>query len=198
MDRNSVINLTVSLINSDSVSEEMRISYIEFLNRFLNQPNSIHKDETSLILQEAKRLKIEVSNYSEDQVNKIIENQKINYRKNTFHSEKIRQNKSSIKNTTDKGKSEFERLNNIIQDLTQKEKQAIASRDEWRKRAELAEIQLQNKTYNSEKKFKKVKNSFSKMYHPDSLTGDRFEKLIKQEIFKEFWQVIEDIKIKGP
>ena len=43
-------------------------------------------------------------------------------------------------------------------------------------------------------KFKKVKISFLKMYHPDSVSGDRFEKLIKQEIFKEFWQSIEDIE----
>ncbi len=90
---------------------------------------------------------------------------------------------------------EIEHLNKIVNELRMKGKKAVASRNQWRQRAEIAESKLsQSKSKSNDLKFKKVKQTFSKMYHPDCINGDRFEKMIKQEIFKEFWQVIESIE----
>ncbi len=106
--------------------------------------------------------------------------------------------KEEFKNTKiNSPKSETEKLNDIIKELREKGKQAVASRDEWRKRAEVAEKELSSRTNNNDLKFRQVKMKFSKMYHPDTVTGDKFEKLIKQEIFKEFWQEIINIENKN-
>lgn len=102
--------------------------------------------------------------------------------------------KNNQESNSEKAEAEISRLNEIIIDLRQKGKQAVASRDKWKERAELAERKQNEQSQNNDYKFKYVKKMFSKMYHPDSLAGDRFEKLIKQEIFKEFWQVIENIE----
>lgn len=101
------------------------------------------------------------------------------------------------KNDYCKNNYEFEitNLKQIIDDLRQKGKKAVRSRDNWKKRAEIAESKLEEDHGSSNNnKFKKVKINFSKMYHPDNIPGNGFEKLIKQEIFKEFWQVIEKIE----
>lgn len=43
--------------------------------------------------------------------------------------------------------------------------------------------------------FRRLKKEFAKMYHPDnSPSPDGLEKLIRSEIFKEFWAVIEGIE----
>jgi transcription initiation factor TFIIIB Brf1 subunit/transcription initiation factor TFIIB len=102
--------------------------------------------------------------------------------------------KDNQESNSEKAEAEISRLNEIIIDLRQKGKQAVASRDRWKERAELAERKQNESSQNNDYKFMQVKKMFSKMYHPDSLTGDRFEKLIKQEIFKEFWQIIENIE----
>ena len=91
-------------------------------------------------------------------------------------------------------KAEIVRLNEIIIDLRQKGKQAVASRDKWKERAICAEDKTSLHSGIRDEKFLLVKKSFSKMYHPDAILEDRFEKLIKQEIFKEFWQIIEQIE----
>lgn len=90
--------------------------------------------------------------------------------------------------------SETDRLNDLIDNLRKKGKQAVASRDNWKMRAEAAEKKLKETVQSNDKKFKQVKMIFSKMYHPDSLTGEKYEKLIKQEVFKEFWQEIINIE----
>ena len=102
--------------------------------------------------------------------------------------------KYNQESNSEKAEAEILRLNDIIIDLRQKGKQAVASRDKWKARAEVAERKQNEQSQNNDYKFKHVKKMFSKMYHPDSVSGDRFEKLIKQEIFKEFWQVIENIE----
>lgn len=108
------------------------------------------------------------------------------------HATKEQEKNNSRKK--DDEKSEIERLKNTIRDLMQREKSALTARDEWKRRADAAENRQNNLPKDTDKKFKKTKRAFSKMYHPDSATGDRFEKLIKQEIFKEFWLVINDIE----
>ena len=105
---------------------------------------------------------------------------------------KVREKAASRKG--DGGKAEIKRLKEIIQDLKQRERLALASRDKWKRRAVIAETRQNDLSQASDRKFKKAKRIFSKMYHPDSATGDRFEKLIKQEIFKEYWQVIQKIE----
>ena len=120
--------------------------------------------------------------------------QKHSKRNASSYSEYTRQKSQKVETKRENKNSEIERLNEIIIDLRQKGKQAVASRDKWRRRVEIAEREQNEQPQTNEKKFKQVKKMFSKMYHPDSLTGDKFEKLIKQEIFKEFWQVIESIE----
>jgi hypothetical protein len=44
-----------------------------------------------------------------------------------------------------------------------------------------------------DEKFKKARREFSKMYHPDTIQKEGFEKMIRAEIYKEFWQVLTDI-----
>jgi len=98
-------------------------------------------------------------------------------------------------NPADNHNYEIQQLNNIINELRASGKKAIVSRDKWRERAEIAEAKLiQSQGMSEDLRFKKIKLMFSKMYHPDCIAGDRFEKMIKQEIFKEFWQVIESIE----
>ncbi len=101
---------------------------------------------------------------------------------------------------------EIKKLNNTIADLRRKGKKAVASRDSWKRKAEDAEKKIvelekrfsrfENGFTNSDSKFQKIKNRFAVMYHPDKIIGDKYEKLIKQEIFKEFWEEIEKIDNK--
>jgi hypothetical protein len=49
-----------------------------------------------------------------------------------------------------------------------------------------------------DKKFTRVKRAFSKMYHPDRIQADGFEKMIRTEFYKEFYQVLEAIDDDKP
>lgn len=195
-----ISNLTISLINSDLTSELMRSGYIHFLYRYINKSKGIHEDEIKLIKQNAKKFKIEIADYDEEQLEEVLRNYQKQSRKNAYsNSDDTRQKSQKVDTKKENENSEIKRLNKIISELRQKGKQAVASRDKWRRRAEVAETEVaereQNQqSQNKENNFKQVKKMFAKMYHPDSLTGDKFEKLIKQEIFKEFWQVIESIE----
>jgi len=191
----NISNLTISLINSNLISESMRAGYLEFLYKYVNQSKLIHDDEIILIKQNAKKLNIKIADYTEEHLRELLKNyQKQSNRNNYSYSHETGQKQKTENSKKDTEKSEIERLNEIITDLRQKGKQAVASRDKWRKRAENAEKEQNEMPHNRDNKFKQVKKMFSKMYHPDSITGDRFEKLIKQEIFKEFWQAIESIE----
>ena len=195
MKMDKISNLTISLINSDLTSESMRDGYIEFLDRYINRPKLVHEDEIELIRQNAKKFKIEIADYNEELLEEILKSFQKHSRRNAYsYSDDTRQKSQKVDTKKENKNFEIERLNEIITDLRQKGKQAVASRDKWRRRAEIAEREQNQQPQNKEYKFKQVKKMFSKMYHPDSLTGDRFEKLIKQEIFKEFWQVIESIE----
>ena len=191
----SISNLTISLINSDLTSESMKSGYVEFLHRYINDSKLIHEDEIELIKEHAKKLKIEITDYKEEQLEEILKNYQDQSKKTAYsHSDSTRRKPQKVYTKREDENSEIERLNEIIIDLRQKGKQAVASRDSWKRRAEIAERKQNKQPQNKDNKFKQVKKMFSKMYHPDSLTGDKFEKLIKQEIFKEFWQVIENIE----
>lgn len=43
-------------------------------------------------------------------------------------------------------------------------------------------------------RFQQARRRFAQMYHPDNNAGDGIEKLIRAEIFKEFWKELEDIE----
>jgi hypothetical protein len=43
-------------------------------------------------------------------------------------------------------------------------------------------------------KFKRAKMEFARLYHPDNTKSDGIERLIRAEIFKEFWVVLERIE----
>jgi hypothetical protein len=49
-----------------------------------------------------------------------------------------------------------------------------------------------------DKKFTRAKRAFSKMYHPDRIQADGFEKMIRTEFYKEFYQVLEAIDDDKP
>jgi hypothetical protein len=42
-------------------------------------------------------------------------------------------------------------------------------------------------------KFARVKRAFAQKFHPDSVEADGIEKVVKNEIFKEFWEEIRKI-----
>jgi hypothetical protein len=44
--------------------------------------------------------------------------------------------------------------------------------------------------------FAEVKKAFAKFYHPNALTCDGIEKMVRSEIFKEFWSEIQRIERK--
>ena len=184
---------TISLIESDITSESMKEGYVDFLHRYINKSSHVHEDEIFLIKENINRFNINVIRYTEEQVTEFLKTNKVNDNESTYSSNYHFKDKKTAINSND-DKAEIDRLNEIIFTLKQNIEQAAASRDEWRKRAESAETNKNKQPQNNDIKFKQVKKVFSKMYHPDTLTGDKFEKLIKQEIFKEFWQVIESIE----
>ena len=188
------ISFIISVALSDLISDTMKKAYVECLQRYLDS-GEIHSDEVSLIKQEIKQKSIPIKEFSkQDAIDFIQKYGSKSNKKNNFEHKNI--NKNSNRKDT--------RINDekdIIEDLRAKGKNAVASRDKWRKRAEIAEsrvIELENKllskSSNNDAKFKKFKNKFSMMYHPDRISGSNLEKLVKQEIFKEFWQEIEKIE----
>ncbi len=158
----------------------------------------VHEDEINYIKQQIKNLGIDVIPCNESEAKNILEqldkSDAKDYSKNKQKREKPRPKKINKNEKLNSHQDEIEELYRIITDLRHKGKKAVASRDKWKKRAFVAEKQLSKNSGSNDVKFKQVKKSFSKTYHPDSLRGDKFEKMIKQEIFKEFWQIIESIE----
>jgi len=46
----------------------------------------------------------------------------------------------------------------------------------------------------TEKKFSKVKRSFAQKYHPNNVNSEGIDRLVREEIFKEFWEEIRNIE----
>ena len=186
----SSIEEVLQILNSSEVRlSKLRLSTndISYISQMAIKEGVSYDEMCSRIATDIQRLQHKIKSYK-------------NYLNNGKQSE-IKENikppyPDDDKKNADCNSSEFEiiKLNKIIDDLRQKGKKAVASRDKWKKRAEIAESKLQEgRASANNNKFKRVKISFSKMYHPDNIPGNEFEKLIKQEIFKEFWQVIENI-----
>lgn len=130
--------------------------------------------------------------------------------KNTFQkmSRSTAKKSTMKKETTDvlSSEEEIKKLSDTIADLRQKGKKAVASRDNWKNRAKSAESKVKELerrisrfgtiSTENDTKFQKIKTKFANMYHPDKIIGSKIEKIIKQEIFKEFWAEIENIEKK--
>jgi hypothetical protein len=46
-------------------------------------------------------------------------------------------------------------------------------------------------------KFQAAKRAFARLYHPDNIKADGLDKVIRAEIFKEFWRELESIQKAG-
>ena len=46
----------------------------------------------------------------------------------------------------------------------------------------------------TDRKFRKAKSAFARMYHPDSLPDDGPENRVRTEVFKEFWEELQRIE----
>jgi len=46
----------------------------------------------------------------------------------------------------------------------------------------------------SDAKFRRAKSAFARLYHPDRLTGEGPETIIRTEVFKEFWDELQRIE----
>ena len=194
-DIRNIINSTLSLIESNQLRADEKTSYTSFLKRFLSKRNIDYTNDVNEIARKVNRLSLRINDYGKDEVINFLQKhygieilKDIDEKLKTYNSSTAEETVFQTGHT-----DEISKLNAIISDLKTKGRQVVASRDKWKERAEVAEVNLKNNGC-TDIKFKKVKKSFSKMYHPDCLSDNGFEKLIKQEIFKEFWQVIESIE----
>jgi molecular chaperone DnaK len=60
---------------------------------------------------------------------------------------------------------------------------------------ELAEAKLLKRT---DRRFIAAKHDFARLYHPDNVRSDGFEKAVRVEVFKEFWAILEKIERSVP
>jgi chromosome segregation ATPase len=94
-------------------------------------------------------------------------------------------------------KAELEAANQTITRLRSAGRRAVGQRDQWEARAMELERQLANvRPKNAENdKFVQTKRLFARLYHPNALTGlSPLEKMIRGELFKEFWEELERIE----
>lgn len=183
----------------------MKKGCLDLLARCLKNGIPIHQDELNYINYEIKRHSCFIKKYNEKEAFHFLQTHTKISSTHTDYNQKKTDNFDRIKkiySTTINPKTELNNSDQIIADLRVKGKKAVASRDKWKRKAEDAEMRikelenkiLESQTSGANSKFKMVKNKFSQMYHPDKIMGDRFEKMIKQEIFKEFWQEIKIIE----
>lgn len=108
------------------------------------------------------------------------------------------QYETKIKNNSYEEDNEIliENLKKTITELRSKGKKAVALKDYWKERAKSFEKKLETMDQsngNTSSKYSKIKNKFANMFHPDKIQGNNYEKIIKQEIFKEFWKEFEKL-----
>ena len=81
--------------------------------------------------------------------------------------------------------------------LERKLESAERDRDLWRYNAQLAEEQLAallaRGSGESDHRFARAKRAFAQLYHPDLIEAGGLERLVRTEIFKEFWTILEEI-----
>jgi chromosome segregation ATPase len=95
--------------------------------------------------------------------------------------------------------ADLETAKQTIKRLRSAGRRAVAQRDQWEARAKELEGQLANlrpkNAENDNHKFAQTKRIFAKLYHPNALVGlSPLEKVIRGELFKEFWAELERIE----
>jgi hypothetical protein len=94
--------------------------------------------------------------------------------------------------------AELEKAKQTITRLRDTGKRAVAQRDHWEaiaKRLEQELADLQRSPQRSDRKFEEAKRAFAKLYHPNaSVSLGPLEKMVRSEIFKEFWAELERIE----
>ena len=92
-------------------------------------------------------------------------------------------------------------LRDKLERLERKLESAERDRDLWRYNAQLAEEQLAallgRASGESDDRFVRAKRAFAHLYHPDLVEAGDLERLIRGEIFREFWTVLEEIERSG-
>jgi hypothetical protein len=205
MFKRNTTNSIIALISSGYLSDIMKQGCLDLLEKCLQNDNSIHQDELNYINSEIKRHGCVIKKYDQKEALSFLQAHKKKSSTHTDYNQKKTNNSDRIKkkySTTANSKAELNNSDQIIADLRVKGKKAVTSRDKWKRKAHEAEMKikkleniiLESQPTGTNSKFKMVKNKFSQMYHPDKINGDRFEKMIKQEIFKEFWQEIKIIE----
>lgn len=201
----NTVNSIIALISSGFLSDSMKEGCLDLLARCLQNDIPIHQDELNYINYEIKRHSCFIKKYNETEAFHFLQTHTKISSTHTDYNQKKTDDFDRIKktySTTINPKTELNNSDQIIADLRVKGKKAVASRDKWKRKTEDAEMRikklenkiLESQTSGTNSKFKMVKNKFSQMYHPDKIMGDRFERMIKQEIFKEFWQEIKIIE----
>jgi DNA anti-recombination protein RmuC len=94
---------------------------------------------------------------------------------------------------------ENDTLRSRVADLSQKGKQVVAERDQWEAEAKRLKQELdlpirKSPSAAGDQRFAQAKREFARLYHPNALTGSSFERTVRGEIFKEFWEVLQRIE----
>ncbi|AQV01287.1 hypothetical protein [Desulfococcus multivorans] len=208
MSGDETINSILSLVSSDLISKSLKKAFINCLERYLRDKKTVHIDELNYIKQEINHHAVQIKQYSEEDAYRLLHEQEKPFFAPKEPIQKTAQNSGTencnFENKISKQQPTIDQLNEMIEELRHKGKQAVASRDNWKQKAEKAERkvkELENKVSklelqktDTDSKFKRLKNKFALMYHPDKIMGEKYEKMIKQEFFKEFWQEIEIIE----
>ncbi len=96
-------------------------------------------------------------------------------------------------------KDEVARLNALILELRAKGKRVVADRDHWQSRAKSVESEIeilrnQRPASTPDDRFAQAKRAFAKLYHPNNANASGMEKIVRAEVFKEFWNELERIE----
>jgi hypothetical protein len=97
--------------------------------------------------------------------------------------------------------AQLEQAKQTIARLRENGKKAVAQRDRWEALAKALEKEvgdLRSQNGKSDRKFEEAKRAFAKLYHPDaSASRSPLERMVRGEIFKEFWAELECIELRS-
>jgi hypothetical protein len=96
-----------------------------------------------------------------------------------------------------------------IKELREKGRRAVADRDRWEATAKKLQLEIADlktgrmrsgrTTGDDSRKFRELKAALAKMFHPDALrSASNFERVVREELFKEINIEIDRIDGKGP
>jgi hypothetical protein len=96
-------------------------------------------------------------------------------------------------------RDENEKLRSRVAELLLNGDQVAAERDRWEAEAKRLQEELnlaprKSPSAAGDRRFAQAKREFARLYHPNGLTGSSFERTVRGEIFKEFWEVLQRIE----